>query len=178
MPCCLRTKLCFPDSAVGKRVLRRASGSLMGLSLSLCRPTPGELVRGAAASPRRQHCEVPLLRQGQPCCHPVQVRWPSQSPAPHIPLQPSSGELLIFPAIQSGVTGALSSSGCGFWWQFLLLPGLSLLGGHLSSSPWPLLSSSQGQTQPPIPTEQPQTCCLCSSSHHSRFKCLLALLLP
>ena len=56
LPCFLMTKFCFPDSeawqAAGKGMLRRVFGSLMGLSLSLCRPALGELVRGAAASPR------------------------------------------------------------------------------------------------------------------------------
>lgn len=56
LPCFLMTNFCFPDSeawqAAGEGMLCHVVGSLMGLSLSFCRPTLGELVRGAAASPR------------------------------------------------------------------------------------------------------------------------------
>lgn len=70
-----RLRKCFPASEA-------SGGRSWVLSPSLCRSPPGELVSGAAAGPGGQHRQIPLLGQGQPRCHPVQVRQLSHLPAP------------------------------------------------------------------------------------------------
>lgn len=73
---------CALRASVLPCLLPSTLGSMMGSSLSLCRPSPGEPVCGASAGAGGQHRQVPLLRQGQPRCHTVQVRQPSSSPSP------------------------------------------------------------------------------------------------